>query len=629
MKRENTQRLSLRDAVQYNLRAFKTIYATRKKVLALRLSKLAFAALTPYIGIWLSARILDELAGARDPKTLMSLVLWTIGSAAVITLVQSLLDRWHDAEQAGMYIHISHLFSDKMREMDFVDVDSPKTHAMLSTIHQNQNGGGWGMHRVTHNFNNLWSALLQFGGGIAMTVTLFTSRVPETAGKFAVLNSPVATLLVVSLMLAVTYTAPMLSAYGGKLFAQRAGDHNLGNRLFGFYGWLGKREESAVDVRIYDFSGFCEKFCMDKTATFSSKGPFAKLAKTKTGILDAASAVMGALFTGIVYLYVCIKGWAGAFGVGSITQYVGAVTLLAGSFRSIIGQLGDMRNNAAFLKLCFDFLDLPNMMVQGTRPVEKSPGIDYEVEFRNVSFKYPGSDTYALRNVSLRFHAGERLAVVGRNGSGKTTFIKLLCRLYDPTEGEILLNGVNIRDYDYMDYLSAFSVVFQDFQIFALPLGENVAGSTRYDRERAKQCLGDAGFGERLTTMPKGLDTFLYKYYETDGVDVSGGEAQKIALARTLYKDAPFMILDEPTAALDPIAEAEIYSNFNRIVGNKTALYISHRLSSCRFCDRIAVFDSGSLLQLENHEALVSDESGKYYELWNAQAQYYNEVEQS
>lgn len=623
MKNKDTARLSRRDAARYNLRAFKTIYATRKKVLALRMTKLAFAALTPYVGIRLSALLLDELAGARNPERLTALVLWIIGSAAVITLVQSLLDRWHDAEQAGMYIHIGHLMSDKMREMDFVDIDSPKTHALLSTIQQNQNGGGWGLHRVTHNFNNLWSAVLQLGGGIAMTVSLFTSRVPYTAGEYTVLNSPFFTLLAVALMLAITYLAPMLSAYGGKLFANHAGDHNLGNRLFGFYGWLGKREESAVDVRIYDLGAFCEKYCLDKTATFSSKGPFAKIAKTKTGFLDAGSTVVGALFTGTVYLYVCIKGWAGAFGVGAITQYVGAVTLLAGSFRAIIGQLGDMRNNAAFLKLCFDFLDMPNTMEQGTRPVPKQN--IHEIEFKNVSFKYPASDTYALKNVSIRFRAGDRLAVVGQNGSGKTTFIKLLCRLYDPTEGEILLDGVNIREYDYKDYLSAFSVVFQDFQTFALPLGQNVAGSTEYDRDRAEQCLRDAGFGDRLATMLQGLDTFLYKYYETNGVDVSGGEAQKIALARTLYKDAPFIILDEPTAALDPIAEAEIYASFNTIVGDKTALYISHRLSSCRFCKTVAVFDQGSLVQYGSHESLLTDKNGKYSELWNAQAQYYSE----
>lgn len=218
-----------------------------------------------------------------------------------------------------------------------------------------------------------------------------------------------------------------------------------------------------------------------------------------------------------------------------------------------------------------------------------------------------------------------RLAVVGENGSGKTTFIKLLCRLYDPQEGQILLNGIDIRKCRYDDYINIFSVVFQDFQLISQPLGNNVAGSMNYDRERVRKALLDAGFGDRLATMEKGLDTTLYKGVYEDGVDVSGGEAQKIAIARALYKDAPFIILDEPTAALDPIAEAEIYSKFDEIAGDKTAIYISHRLSSCKFCDEIAVFHEGAVIQQGTHAELVADENGKYYELWNAQAQYYTE----
>ena len=212
------------------------------------------------------------------------------------------------------------------------------------------------------------------------------------------------------------------------------------------------------------------------------------------------------------------------------------------------------------------------------------------------------------------------------NGSGKTTFIKLLCRLYDPDEGEILLNGINIRKYDYRDYMNVFSVVFQDFQLLSRPLGQNVAGSRAYDRERARKALEDAGFGERLASLPDGLDTQLYKEFGEEGVDVSGGEAQKIAIARALYKDAPFIVLDEPTAALDPIAEAEIYQQFNQIAGDKTAVYISHRLSSCRFCDEILVFDGGSIVQKGSHDELVADETGKYHALWHAQAQYYVEA---
>lgn len=203
--------------------------------------------------------------------------------------------------------------------------------------------------------------------------------------------------------------------------------------------------------------------------------------------------------------------------------------------------------------------------------------------------------------------------------------IKLLCRLYDPQEGQILLNGIDIRKYRYDDYMGIFSVVFQDFQLICQPLGANVAGSMEYDRDRARKALIDAGFADRLAAMKKGLDTMLYKNLSEDGVEVSGGEAQKIAIARALYKDAPFIILDEPTAALDPIAEAEIYSKFDEIAGNKTAIYISHRLSSCKFCDEIAVFHEGAVIQQGSHAELLADRGGKYYALWNAQAQYYTE----
>lgn len=242
-----------------------------------------------------------------------------------------------------------------------------------------------------------------------------------------------------------------------------------------------------------------------------------------------------------------------------------------------------------------------------------------------MSFRYPGSDIWALRHVNMRFKVGKRLAIVGENGSGKTTFIKLLCRLYDPQEGQILLNGIDIRKYRYDDYMGIFSVVFQDFQLICQPLGNNVAGSMEYDRDRAKKALIDAGFADRLAAMKKGLDTMLYKNLSEDGVEVSGGEAQKIAIARALYKDAPFIILDEPTAALDPIAEAEIYSKFDEIAGDKTAIYISHRLSSCKFCDEIAVFHEGAVIQQGSHAELLADRGGKYYALWNAQAQYYTE----
>lgn len=363
----------------------------------------------------------------------------------------------------------------------------------------------------------------------------------------------------------------------------------------------------------------------EKNSAFGANGPFGKLARGKMGVYASLGVCITTLITGSIYVFACLKAWGGAFDVGSVTQYVGAATAMVSNIFALVGLMGALETNAEYLDKTFAFLDIPSAMSQGSLSPQKRSDRRYEIEFRDVSFKYPGSDNWALRHVNLKFHVGSRLAIVGENGSGKTTFIKLLCRLYDPQEGQILLNDVDIRKYRYADYMHLFSVVFQDFQLIAQPLGANVAGSMAYDRDRARKALIDAGFGERLATMEKGLDTMLYKVLSEDGVDISGGEAQKIAIARALYKDAPYIILDEPTAALDPIAEAEIYGKFDEIVGDKTAIYISHRLSSCKFCDEIAVFHAGKIVQRGSHDELVADEAGKYRQLWTAQAQYYTE----
>lgn len=623
--KNNKKLLPWKEAYQINHKAFQLIYKHYPKMLVSRICCVVWEALTPYVGIYLLAQIIGELSGNRSEETLIKLVLFTLVSAAGISLVSAFLTKWREAECAGMYFKIQQIFTEKLLNLDFVSVDDTKTHELFSTIQQNQNGGGWGLYRVIGSYESLLSAILTLFGGAVLTVSLFVKPVPQSAGAFTILNHPLFVFLVIALMLAVTYLSPALENKAGSYYALNADSHNLANRLFSFFGFLGYRNELATDVRIYRQDLMCDRHNNDKTDVFGSNGMFAKFARGPIGFYSAASAAVSVIFIGFVYIFVCLKAWAGAFGIGAVTQYISAITKLCGGVSSLIGTAGDMRNNASFLKQVFDFLELPNTMCQGDLPVEKRSSKEYEIEFKHVSFQYPGSKSYALQDVSMKFRAGERLAVVGQNGSGKTTFIKLLCRLYDPTEGVILLNGVDIRKYNYSDYMSIFSVVFQDFKLFALPLGQNISAKVSYNRALAENCLQKAGFGERFRQMPDGTETYLYKDFNKNGVDISGGEAQKIALARTLYKDAPFIVLDEPTAALDPIAESEVYSKFNEIVGDKTAIYISHRLSSCRFCDDIAVFHEGRLIQRGTHEQLLTDEDGKYYELWNAQAQYYSE----
>lgn len=339
----------------------------------------------------------------------------------------------------------------------------------------------------------------------------------------------------------------------------------------------------------------------------------------------AINGFISAVLSSLVYIFAGLKALAGQISIGNIMKYTGSINQFMDNSSILLISAMYLKTNNQYLQFYLDFLNIEGEKYNGTIPVEKRDDNEYEIEFRNVSFKYPGTNEYVLKNISIKLRIGQRLAIVGMNGSGKTTFIKLLCRLYDPDEGQILLNGIDIRKYDYDEYLGLFSIVFQDFNLFSFSLGQNVAAAVDFDEARVKKALEEVGFRERLDNMPLDLATPLYKDFDEEGVEISGGEAQKIALARALYKDAPIIILDEPTAALDPIAEFEIYSRFNEIVGNKTTVYISHRLSSCRFCDEIAVFHEGRIVQKGTHEELLRDKEGKYYELWHAQAQYYNE----
>lgn len=620
---KKSDRVSIRETMTIHLRAVKDVNRLVPGVFTSTVFYAIVSALSPYATIWLSAQLINELASTRRTDMLMRWVLLIIAVTALMGLVKSALERWHEARESAYYRQYDQLFSEKFLTMDFADADKQKTRDLFTQIQQSSNWGGWGFNYLDMYVAWLTQALSGLLGAIALTVSLFTQPVPETAGALTVLNHPLFILGLTILLLGVTLLRPFITNKANAGWGALAEESRFGNRVFSHFQYdFYADTERAADVRMYQQINVAEHY--SKSAdTFGIGTPFARFMHTTMGGCNALVAGISSLLSGAVYVFVCLKAWAGAFGVGSVTQYVGAVTALSYNVSRLLTTIGHMQTNAGFLKTTYEFLDIPNSMYQGSLTTEKRADRQYEVEFRDVSFKYPGSDVWALRHVNMKFKVGNRLAIVGENGSGKTTFIKLLCRLYDPQEGQILLNGIDIRKYRYDDYMNIFSVVFQDFKLICQPLGANVAGSMEYDRDRAQRALVDAGFGDRLATMENGLDTMLYKDLTENGVDVSGGEAQKIAIARALYKDAPFIILDEPTAALDPIAEAEIYAKFSEISGDRTAIYISHRLSSCKFCNEIAVFHEGAVIQQGTHEALVADDSGKYHALWHAQAQYY------
>ena len=615
--------MPLRDAWRLHCRAIKDIHRLMPALFPVIAMERIAAAVTPYALIYFSAQILGELSGLRRPEAIGRWVLWAVISGAVLALLNAFFQRWRSVLKRSFWHQQQRLFIDKMFRMDFADMDQQSTHDLRAQILQNDRWQGWGVSCTLPLFSDFVQSLAGLVSGAALTVSLFVAKVPESAGEYALLNHPASAPILLGLLVFFSFLSGKLNGQSHAMFARLADTATLANRIFAYFAPT-DGDHLAIDTRMYRQDRLAQHYfsrIFQETAGLHS--PFARLALGRGGVYRGLSVSLAALFTGLVYAFACLKAWAGAFSVGAVTQYVGAVTVISRNLTKLFSTMGDLRNNGKFLRLAYEFLDIPNSMYQGTLTTEKRSDRQYDVEFRDVSFRYPGMDTWALRHVSVQFKVGSRLAIVGENGSGKTTFIKLLCRLYDPQEGEILLNGINIRKYNYRDYMDIFSVVFQDFQLLSQPLGDVVAGSSQYDEDRVRRALKDAGFEERLGTLPEGLHTLLYRNFGERGVEISGGEGQKIAIARALYRDAPFIILDEPTAALDPLAEAEIYARLNTIVQDRTAIYISHRLSSCRFCDEILVFDHGSIVQRGTHEALTADAAGKYHALWHAQAQYY------
>lgn len=565
----------------------------------------------PFVTLWFTAQLIDALAEAGGLREALG---WAGGLVATQLFLQ-LLERFTDSviivEGYQLYWLLFIEMDRTMMGVDYEEVEDPKLKYQMDRIIKQENIYWCGPWEIPGVLMNLIEGVITTAFSIAMAYPVFFSAgsAPFLWGKAAI-----------CLCIALSVWYMVISEK--KLYESKEKDIDplieINSRKE-FYSRYVMPEQGAKDIRLFEQEEMILDQCRKTEDAWKDKmGKRSKMQARSLGIRGFFSQIIvcGA------YAVVGLMAVAGYFTVGNIVQYVGALGHLSEGIRVFIYSIIHVRIQGYHCQEYLDFIEKKKKDNKGGLPIDNRKDGRYEFEFRNVSFRYPHGAEDVLKNVSFRIEPGQKIAVVGVNGSGKTTMIKLLCRLYEPTEGEILLNGINIQDYKYEDYISLLSAVFQDFTLFALAVGENIAASAKVDTSKVWELLKETGMEERVRRMPKKLEQPLFGI-DQYGINISGGEAQKIAIARALYKDSQMVILDEPTSALDPIAEYEIYSQFHEIVKGRSVIYISHRLSSCRFCDKILVFQDGRIVQEGRHEELLKEEKGIYYELWNAQAQYY------
>ena len=611
-------------------RLLKMVHETDSTILPLNLLMICVNLAEIYAGLFLTSALIDSLLAAHFRQAARYALLLAASALALGSIGEVLLKKVRTVQNRLWQI-VYLWIAKKAISLDYETMEDPEAVKKLLTAERTCDMYG-SVGIVVLNYGELLKALLNIVISMGLSwqlvlkhpaaggITPLSGREDGIGQAAALLSVPGLSLLLFGAALAGMAflsgrTAHKYAERGKKIFQNHAGVEEkltyLNNNIFFNY-------RAGKVIRIFKMQEMLLKNGERELAgMINFYVNWLRTSRRET----MENLTTSGLFTVFSYLLVVLKTISGAITVGAFTRYVGALNQFGSACASLIEYNAAIRRNAVYMGEFLAFLDVEEKHSHGSIPVEKRDDGEYELAFEDVSFRYPGSEKYVLKNVNCRLDMKRKMAVVGRNGAGKTTFIKLLCGLYEPTEGRITLNGVDIRKYKPDEYRDLFGVVFQDFRLFSFPVWENVATGYERDDDRLWKTLYQAGAREFVKNMPEGLETLLYK--DTgEGVEISGGEAQKLAIARALYKDGALVVLDEPTAALDPLAEAEVYARFDEMTEGKTSIYISHRMSSCRFCDDIMVFDDGRIAERGSHETLLAA-GGLYSQLWNAQAKYY------
>lgn len=597
--------------------AFKEIHRLEKRLLPTSIVVAIVTAVMPFINIWFTSKIIDLLDVGTSMSDLAVYIGLAVGINAVLFFINYFLGDIYFMFRSLMYNKELQNISAKLFKAEYQKLESSDFKELIHKHSEAQD-------RVFSSFVQFSWMMRDFISGVATLIISVIIIIPLLKIGFTktgdtYFESPVFLLTIFGAITIMAVIILIVATQMNKAWFKAGDEYSRLDRIFYYFLNMFSDYNTGKEIRLYKEQNLIEHTATDKLLTDGEK--LLKKASLHTAKSSSFVAILGALVGFGIYLFIGVKGLYGLFGIGSLVLYCGSFMQIINGIMKMAVTFGKTAEMVPLVNYYFEIVNANDNMTYGEKEFDLLN--KFEIEFKNVSFKYPNTESYALQNINLKINNEEHLAVVGRNGSGKTTFIKLMCRLYDVTDGEILINSINIKEYSKESIIKLYSVVFQDFKIFSTTLAQNISANEEYDKERLYDTLDKANIKDRVLAMENKESTYLYKDLDKSGVEISGGEAQKLALARALYKDSPVVILDEPTAALDPVAENEIYNRFNSFVDNKTAIYISHRLSSCVFCNRIAVFDKSQLVETGTHQELLNA-NGKYSELWNAQAKYYN-----
>lgn len=544
--------------------------------------------------------ILDKFQTDNNLKNVLLLIVGLLVLYAVISLIQSVFY----AIENYIFDKTSYILSQKacklMCEADYDKLESPEYKNLL-TQHMN----------FATAPLDMFYAFFELLKSISMIVVF---------GTLVSTLHPLIFLMLVVMAVVHFFAKKPLVRLQHKLNI----DMVANDRKFNYVTQISNDFENAKEVRLYDMSPWINEISDDCLKTHRHLHSRIQWRAFLTGSINN---FLNLLRDAFAYIYLIIMFSKNAITVGDFTMYFSAITSLSGTLTGLSEKITELTKYDLKIKDIRKTEKMPSSRNRGKGI--SAPKENIEIEFRNVSFRYPNAENDTIKNISFKIKAGEKLALVGVNGAGKTTIVKLLCGLYLPTEGEILLNSHPINDYNIYEYYSLFSAVFQDISLMPYSIAENIAATTEKDEidfEKVKNSIEIAGLKERVDALPLGVDTPFNKNINEDAVDFSGGEKQKLALARAIYLDRPMLILDEPTAALDPIAENEMYMKFNEISRGQTAMFISHRLASTRFCDRIIHLENGEIIENGTHDELIAA-NGKYAMMYGLQSKYYSDSE--